>query len=140
MTPGNYPWFAVLMLLALPAAGGSRARYGGTLKIASAAKATETDPLLADTPIEATLVSLLNRPLCRIERSGAITGLLVSELTHPTPTTLRALLRPNLARANGVELTAAEVAAHLTRIAAGSSPYRALLAPLKSATATGSSS
>ncbi|MBS1152280.1 MAG: hypothetical protein H6Q89_3978 [Myxococcaceae bacterium] len=133
---GTRALLSVLLLLALPAPAGSRARYGGTLKIGAAARAVETDPLLADTPIEATLVSLLNRPLCRVERSGAVTPVLSTELSRPTPTTLRALLRPGLARASGPELSAAELAAHLTRIAASASPYRALLAPLKSATAT----
>lgn len=121
----------VALLLTLTAA--SRARYGGTLKLATAARATETDPLLADTPIEATLVSLLNRPLCRLERSGAVTPVL-AELSRPLPLSVRLALRPGLARASAAELSAVEVAAHLTRIASGSSPYRALLAPLKAAT------
>ena len=126
----------LLTLGPLPASAGSRARYGGSLKIATAAKATETDPLLADTPIEATLVSLLNRPLCRIDRSGAVIPVLATELSRPTPTSVRAVLRAGLARATGLELSASELASHLTRIAAGSSPYRALLAPLKTANAT----
>ncbi len=124
------------VLIAFPALPASRARYGGTLKIATPLKATQTDPLLADTPLEATLNSLLNRPLCRLESSGTLTPVLASELFNPTPTTVRAVLRAGLVRANGPELSAAEVAAHLTRIAAGTSPYRALLAALKSATAT----
>ena len=64
---------ALWLCLALPAFAGSRARVGGTLKIATATKATETDPLLADTPLEATLNALLNRPICRLEHSGALT-------------------------------------------------------------------
>lgn len=115
---------AVALLVVL---AGSRARYGGTLKIAAAAKATESDPLLADTPLEATLASLLNRPLCRAEKNGSITPLLVTELSRPTPTTVKMPLRPNL------ELSPAALAAHLTKVAAGPSPYRALLSPLKAA-------
>jgi len=123
------------LLLALPCLAGSRARYGGTLKVAATARATETDPLLADTPIEATLVSLLNRPLCRAEKNGAITPLLVTELSRTTPTTVKAPLRSGLARPNGPGLAPAELAAHLTKLSGGSSPYRALLSPLKVATA-----
>jgi peptide/nickel transport system substrate-binding protein len=133
----NYPSSALgalfLLFLAFPSFAASRARYGGTLKIATAVKATETDPLLADTPLVATLVSLLHRPLCRIERSGAVTPVLASELSRPSPTSVRALLRPGLARASGSDLASAELASHLTRIAGSLSPYRALLAPLKSA-------
>lgn len=126
----------LLWLLALDASAASRARYGGTLKIAASAKATETEPVLADTPLEATLVSLINRPLCRLERSGAVSWLLVSELTHASATSLRLTLRPSLVRATGTELSAADVASGLTHLATSSSPYRALLAPLKAASAT----
>lgn len=136
VTPPTHAALAALVLaglVALPAAAGSRARHGGTLKIATAAKAVELDPLLADTPIEATIGSLLSRPLCRLEKSGAVTPVLAVELARPTPATIRVPLRPSLARASGVDLSAAELASHLTRLAAGTSPYRALLAPLKTA-------
>ncbi len=134
MTSWGHVAVTALLALALPASAGSRARYGGTLKIGAVAKAMQTDPLLADTPLEATLVSLLNRPLCRLERSGAVTPVLAKDITRPTPTSVRGALRTGLSRANAPELSPADFAAHLTRVAASTSPYRALLAPLKSAT------
>jgi peptide/nickel transport system substrate-binding protein len=128
---------ALAVMLALPASAGSRARYGGTLRVTSLAKVSETDPLLADTPIEATMVELLNRPLCRLERAGSVTPVLASELSRVSPTVIRFALRSGLARSGGAsELNPTDVAQSLTRISASSSPYRALLAPLRSATAT----
>jgi hypothetical protein len=53
-----------LLLCAPVALGASRARYGGTLQVAYAGKPAESEPLYADTPSEAALVSLVARSLC----------------------------------------------------------------------------
>src|SRR5205823_521651 len=54
----------LVILLAVPAFAATRGRYGGTLKVAFAARQSEVDPLLADSPAEATLTELLAQPLC----------------------------------------------------------------------------
>lgn len=115
-------WTLLLLLLAAPALAGSRARFGGTLKVATAGKAAQTDPLLADTPLEAALGAMQNRALCRLERTGATTWVLSSEPARPSPTALRFAFRQPV-----------DLGPLLTRLAAAGSPYRALLAPLKSA-------
>ncbi len=119
----------LLLLLAAPAPGAARARYGGVLKVTAVAPALEQDPLLADTPAEATLVSATASSLCRWDAQGQPVAVLAQELTRPTPQLLRLTLRPGLRLPGGAELTAREVAASLTR--AQTSAYRALLAPLR---------
>ncbi len=115
----------LFVLIATTAVAGARARFGGTLRVATAGKAAEADPLLADTPLEATLAGLQHRPICQLERNGTLTPVLVAELQRASPTAIRLLPRQPI-----------DLGAHLTRLAASSSPYRALLTPLKSGAGT----
>ncbi|MBL8918597.1 MAG: peptide ABC transporter substrate-binding protein [Myxococcaceae bacterium] len=96
---------------------GGRARAGGTLEAAAVVKTAHADPLLADTPIEATLSQLTKLPPCRL-----------GELSRPAPRVVRLTLRASAA--------ASDVVSSLLRVRDTASPYRALLAPLRSATAT----
>ncbi len=108
---------ALAALLALPAHAGGRPRFGGALKIAAVARSVERDPLLADTPVEAAALSLSAAPPCRL-----------GELSSPAPNLLRLALAP------GQDGEA--IARALTRARASTSPYRALLAPVKRVTGT----
>ncbi len=121
--------FAAALALALPGLAASRARYGGTLKVAAVAPALEADPLLADTPAEAAVLAASASALCRLDPQGRALPLLAQELTWASPSQLRVLLRPGLRLSGGTPLLARDVAASLSRVLA--SPYRALLAPLK---------
>ena len=108
---------AAALVAAAPLAGG-RARAGGVLEVAAVVKTAYVDPLLADTPLEATLTGLTRLPPCRL-----------GELSRPAPRAVRLTLKAQVA--------AGDVVAHLVRVRDSASPYRALLAPLKGATATG---
>lgn len=123
----------LLLLLALApgALAATRARFGGTLKVALAQKQGEFDPLWADTPSEAALVGLSSRSVCRLDRSGGALKVLVSELSRPSPTQLRLTLRENLRLGDGTPLAARQLAQSLERVANSPSPYRALLFPLR---------
>jgi MarR-like DNA-binding transcriptional regulator SgrR of sgrS sRNA len=104
----------VLVLLASASSlAASRARYGGTLHIAYAGKPAETEPLYADTPAEAALVSLVSRSLC-------------------SPFVSLSRLSPNVLHVD------AKAAAALERARSEPTPYRALLSSIGTLTASGS--
>ena len=100
----------LVMLLSASVFAGGRARYGGTLSVTAVTTSTDLDPLLADTPVDAALVGLTSTPLCRLV-----------ELSRPTPSTLRL-----------TTTSVSEVTKTLARVRAEPSPYRALLANVKS--------
>ncbi len=111
---------AVLLLCFAPSSdAGGRARAGGTLEAAAVVKTAHGDPLLADTPLEATLSQLTKLPPCRL-----------GELSRPSPRTVRLVIRAST--------TATDVARALQRVKDTPSPYRSLLAPMTSATAVAS--
>lgn len=110
----------LLLLVAAVAVAGGRARLGGTLTVAAVVKTAHGDPLLADTPLEATLTGLTKLPPCRL-----------GELSRPSPRTLRLTIRASA--------RAADVAAALTRVKDTPSPYRPLLASVKSIAAPSAS-
>ena len=103
-----------------PSTAGGRARAGGTLEVAAVVKTAFSDPLLADTPLEATLTGLTKLPPCRL-----------GELSRPGPRTVRLGLK--------AQVKASDVVATLLRVRDTPSPYRVLLAPLKAASATSAS-
>ncbi len=105
-----------LVLLALPALGASRARYGGTLQVALAGKPAEADPLYADTPQEAALVGLVTRAICAAP----------FVLSRSSPIVLHIEA--------GAQTKA--VAAALERARAEPTPYRALLSSIATVTST----
>jgi hypothetical protein len=98
---------------------GGRARAGGTLEAAAVVKSVHSDPLLADTPLEATISQLTKLPPCRL-----------GELSRPAPRVVRLVIRAST--------TASEVVKSLQRVKDTPSPYRSLLAPMTSAAAVAS--
>ncbi len=114
----------LLLLGATSALAAGRLPYGGELKLAYPATAELGDPTLADTPVEATLFSLLSRPVCRLDASGAPQLAIARELSRSTPQVVRIGL-PSLVLAN-------TLARAWTRLSSArdASPYRALLFPV----------
>ncbi|WP_163861762.1 peptide ABC transporter substrate-binding protein [Myxococcus eversor] len=117
---------ASLVLLGSASAwGAGRTRYGGEVRVAHAGPPELGEPSLADTPLEATLLGLLSRPVCAVTPEGEVQPTLARELSRPTPQVTRVTL-PNAATANAL-------ARAWTRLSStdGASPYRALLYPLR---------
>jgi hypothetical protein len=112
---------AVVLVLATPLTlrAGGRARAGGTLELAAIVQTSPTDSLLADTPLEATLLGLTRLPPCRL-----------GELSRPTPRRVRLTVRPSA--------EPGQIAFVLSRARAPGSPYRSLLAAVKNVTTTAS--
>lgn len=115
----------LLLLAATPALAAGRVPYGGTLRLAHPGPAEPGTPALADTPTEATLLSLVSRAVCRAGADGEALPALARELSRPTPQVVR------------VELPTPALASAVARAwmgLAGSeapSPYRALLYPVR---------
>ncbi len=111
---------ALLIVCAGPSShAGGRARAGGTLEAAAVVKSVHADPLLADTPLEATISQLTKLPPCRL-----------GELSRPSPRVVRLVIRAST--------TAGELVKALQRVKDTPSPYRSLLAPMTSAAAIAS--
>ncbi len=123
---------AASALFATEALASSRARYGGTLRAAVAGRPPEVDPALADSPWDATILSLTASATCRLDEARRIRPVLASEISSQEPLKLRLALRPGLKFDNGTALSAKDVVASWSRLGQpGSlSPYRALLFPL----------
>lgn len=115
----------LLLLASASALAAGRPRYGGELRVAHDGPPEVGEPALADTPLEATLLGLLSRPVCRATTEGAVSLALARELSRPTPQSVRLAL-PQAAAASALarawmRLTSTE----------GASPYRALLYPVR---------
>ncbi|MFZ5471354.1 MAG: peptide ABC transporter substrate-binding protein [Myxococcota bacterium] len=111
-----------LVVGAQSAHAASRARFGGTIKVAVAGKQTEKDPLFADTPLEATMNGLVAQSLCRAEPHGFREQL--ARFSRLSATQLRITVAGRLRNDIGSSLM------HV--ISAGQpSPYNALLFPLR---------
>ncbi|SEL65080.1 extracellular solute-binding protein, family 5 Middle [Stigmatella aurantiaca] len=111
----------LLVLGAAPTLAAGRVPYGGELRLAHTGPAPQGDPTLADTPVEATLLGLQSRPLCRLEANGTAHPAVARELSRPMAQTVRIAL-PSLGLAN----TLARAWTRFTGTDAPS-PYRALL-------------
>lgn len=127
---------AAVGLAALPnaaAEAASRARFGGTLKLAMTGRGLPADPTLADSPAEAALASLLSPGLCRLDAAGRVQPVLAAELSRPSSSLVRVSLRPGLSTAEGSPVGPREVAASWARLhrPTSPSPYRALLFPVR---------
>lgn len=122
-----------LALSASSVQAASRARFGGTLRFASAHPIEEEDPLLADTPWEATILSLVARSICSLSAEGKLIDELAESISYPTPTLVNVKLRAPLRRGEAGQLTADDLARSWSRASgdAAPSPYRSLLYPLK---------
>lgn len=114
-----------VLVASSPALAASRPRYGGELRAAHAGPPEIGEPALADTPMEAALLGLLTRPVCRVDADGRLHPTLARELSRPVPQALRVTL-PSAA-------SAAALARAWTRLSSpeAQSPYRALLYPLR---------
>jgi hypothetical protein len=115
----------LVLLASAPALSAGRPRYGGELRVAHAGPPEVGEPALADTPLEATLLGLLSRPVCRAMPEGAVQPALARELSRPTPQAVRLTLANTSA--------ASALARAWMRLSSteGASPYRALLFPLR---------
>ncbi|MFB1481052.1 ABC transporter substrate-binding protein [Corallococcus sp. RDP092CA] len=115
----------LVLLSSAPALAASRPRYGGELRVAHAGPPEIGEPPLADTPMEAALLGLLTRPVCRVDAGGQVHPTQARELSRPVPQALR-IAMPSAASATAVART-------WTRLSSteSPSPYRALLYPLR---------
>ncbi|NBC41871.1 ABC transporter substrate-binding protein [Corallococcus exiguus] len=115
----------LVLLSSTPALSASRPRYGGELRVAHAGPPEIGEPALADTPMEAALLGLLTRSVCRVDTGGQVHPTLARELSRPVPQALRVAM-PSAASATAV-------ARAWTRLSSteSQSPYRALLYPLR---------
>lgn len=113
----------------------SRARYGGTLKVAVAGKMAETEPLFADAPLEATLVSLVAQPLCRLDGLARLEPAVASELSAAVSPYALEVKLGQATRQDRQPLRAADAAQALRRALAEPTPYRGLLLPIADAAA-----
>ncbi|MDC0709326.1 peptide ABC transporter substrate-binding protein [Stigmatella sp. ncwal1] len=120
----RYALASLLVFGASPALAAGRIPYGGELRLAHTGPSPQGDPTLADTPVEATLLGLQSRPICRLGAGGESHLAVARELSRPMAQTVRITL-PSLGLAN--TLTRA-----WTRFtgAEAPSPYRALLFPV----------
>src|SRR6187431_1519769 len=130
----SFKGLAVLALVVLPAfaVAASRARFGGTLKIAVAGHEPVLDPALADSPGEAALTSVVAPGVCRLDAAQRVRPLIASELARAGALRVRVAVRPGLTAA-GAPIGAVEVAQSWARLSQAQtlSPYRALLFPLR---------
>ncbi|MFL5347908.1 MAG: ABC transporter substrate-binding protein [Hyalangium sp.] len=122
---------ALVSLLLLGATSGlaaGRIPYGGQLRVAHTGSTEPLgDPTVSDSPVDATLFSLLSRPVCRLDTNGAPHLGIAREMSRSMPQTVHLTL-PSLALAN----TLAHAWAQITGPEAPT-PYRALLFPVKDA-------
>ncbi|WP_370645413.1 ABC transporter substrate-binding protein [Corallococcus sp. EGB] len=115
----------LVLLSSAPALAASRPRYGGELRVAHSGPPEIGEPALADTPMEAALLGLLTRPVCRVDASGPVHPTQARDLSRPVPQALRVTM-PSAASATALART-------WTRLSSteAPSPYRALLYPLR---------
>lgn len=107
----------------------SRARYGGNLRLAIAARPADANPSLADAPWDAALLSLTAKPICTLDDGRRIHPVLASEISWQGAIKLQIALRPGLRFHDDAALNAKEILASWSRLSQPSSksPYRALL-------------
>jgi hypothetical protein len=115
----------LVALTSVPALAASRPRYGGELRMAHAGPPEIGEPALADTPMEAALLGLLTRPVCRVDAGGQSRPTHARELSRPVTQALR-IAMPSAASATALARAWTRLAANDT-----GSPYRALLYPLR---------
>ncbi|WP_342375132.1 peptide ABC transporter substrate-binding protein [Myxococcus stipitatus] len=116
---------SLVLLGSLSALAASRPRYGGEVRVAHAGPPEVGEPSLADTPLEATLLGLLSRPVCSVTTEGEVHPALARELSRPTPQVAR-LTMPSATSAGAMARAWMRLAS-----VEGASPYRALLFPLR---------
>ncbi|GHG81147.1 peptide ABC transporter substrate-binding protein [Comamonas sp. JC664] len=111
----------VALLASASAQAAGRPRYGGELRVAHGGPPEIGEPALADTPLEATLLGLLTRPVCQDTRDEGAVPALARQLSRPTAQALQLTL-PSATSAQGLARAWMRLASN-----EGASPYRALL-------------
>jgi hypothetical protein len=123
----------VPLLISTTTLAAGRPHYGGALRVALATPGSEADALNVDRPETAALAALLAPPLCRLDPQRGVVPTL-AELTRPQPNRVQLTLR------GGTAKRASDLAARWGTLSQSGtfSPYRALLAPLRGMTTSGS--
>jgi len=103
------------------------------MRVAVASERPETDPLLADAPVDAALVRMTTQPVCSLEAPHRLRPTLTADISVHGDAQLVIAILPGRKFANGAAITARDVASSWSRAAqpAASSPYRALLFPIR---------
>jgi ABC-type transport system substrate-binding protein len=111
---------ALLVLVAVPrqAAPGVRAVYGGEVTVVLESPPREIDPARAILPADLAAVRAIHATLLEVDASGALRPALLAALPEVDPTgrIVRLRLRPGLRFHDGSPITAADVAASLSRL------------------------
>lgn len=130
-----------LLLAASPALAGSRARYGGELRLVSSGLPASYDPSQLATPVEVAVARQVFATLLSVSADGTLAPELASAVPEPEAAgkLFRIHLKPGLKFHDGNALTAQDVVASLARLAdpATGSPFAALALPLVGATEPG---
>lgn len=103
------------------------------MRLAVASERPETDPLLADAPVDAALVSMTTQPVCWLEGPHRLRPTLAADISAHGEAQLVVAIPPGRKFANGAAITAKNVASSWSRATqpGSSSPYRALLLPIR---------
>ncbi len=127
------PIAALALALTTSSHAASRARYGGTLRVAVAAEKAETDPLLADAPADAALLSMTTRPVCWLEGRHRLRPTVAAEISRLGETRLVVSIRQGQTFAAGAAITARDIVSSWSRATRpeAATPYRALLFPVR---------
>ena len=123
---------AVVAALAPPASAGVRPAYGGELVVALPAAPRETDPARAVEPADLLAARALHATPLEIDAAGLPVAGLLAEVPMPEAggRAFRLRLRTGLRFADGSPLTASDLAASLSRLAAPGAPHGWLALPI----------
>ncbi|HEY3445164.1 MAG TPA: ABC transporter substrate-binding protein [Myxococcales bacterium] len=138
---------AIVLVLSLATSiawAGSRARYGGELRLVSSSLPASMDPAQLATPIEVAVARQVFATLLSVDADGTLVPELAVAVPEPEAAgkLFRIRLRPGLKFHDGNPLTAQDVVASLARLddPATGSPFAALALPLVGATEPGRAS
>ncbi|HYQ82146.1 MAG TPA: ABC transporter substrate-binding protein, partial [Anaeromyxobacteraceae bacterium] len=128
---------AALLALALPARAGLPPRLGGEIGLALPAAPGDFDPARAASAAELLAARAVHATLVEVDAAGTLRPGLLAALPEAEPggRAFRLRLRPGLRFHSGAPLTAAEVAASLSRLASPGirSPHGWIVLPVKGA-------
>jgi peptide/nickel transport system substrate-binding protein len=130
---------ALLLAGAFPAAAGVRPSWGGELRVALPAAPRVLDPARAREPEDLVAVRALHAPLLELDAAGRLAPGLLAEVPVPEAggRGFRLRLRSDATFSDGTPITAADVAAALTRTVqpAAASPHAWIALPITGADA-----
>jgi peptide/nickel transport system substrate-binding protein len=126
---------AALAALPAPAAAGVRPAPGGELVVALPGAPDQTDPARAVEPADLLVARALHATPLEIDAAGALVPALLAEVPVPEAggRAFRLRLRAGLRFADGSPLTASDLAASLSRLAAPGSAHGWLVLPIAGA-------